>query len=78
MLSIGGLWLLAGKPDGFLIGAVASIQAALYQLVLTVNSCLSIIANLSTWPGELIIWTPLLVITSTIAIALLRRINVTT
>ena len=62
-LATGGVLLWRRKPWGYLIAAVAGIQASLYLLVLTVNSAVAIRRGLVAAPGEFPIWGTLLVLT---------------
>lgn len=62
-LVIGGVLLWRRRSWGYLIAAVAGIQASLYLLVLSVNSAVAISRDLIAAPGELPIWGPLLVLT---------------
>jgi hypothetical protein len=57
------------------IAALASIQGALYLLVLSVNSIVAIRRGLASAPGELPIWGTLLVVTAIIALVLLASIQ---
>ena len=68
---IGGTLLWRGHPLGFVVAPVASVLGALYLLVLSVNTVLSIRHGLSEAPGELIIWVPCLTALTTIAATLL-------
>jgi hypothetical protein len=67
----GGLLLRRREGWGGVIAAVASIQAALYLLVLSVNSVIAISRGLAESPGELPVWGTLAVTTSTLAGTLL-------
>jgi hypothetical protein len=62
-LVTGGVLLWRRRPWGYVVAAVAGIQASLYLLVLTVNSAASISRGLAAAPGELPIWGTLLVLT---------------
>ncbi len=62
-LVTGGVLLWRRRPWGYLIAAVAGIQASLYLLVLSVNSAVAISRGLVAAPGELPIWGTLLVLT---------------
>ena len=62
-LVTGGALLWRRRPWGYVIAAVAGIQASLYLLVLSVNSAVSISRRMVAAPGELPIWGTLLVLT---------------
>jgi hypothetical protein len=62
-LVTGGVLLWRRRPWGYVVAAVAGIQASLYLFVLSVNSAVSISRGLVTAPGELPIWGTLLVLT---------------
>jgi hypothetical protein len=71
----GGVLLWKRRPWGYIIASVASIQGALYLLVLTVNSFVAIERGLANAPGELPIWGPLALFATTIAIILLTKVR---
>lgn len=64
LLAAGGYLLFKRKAWGYIIGTFVGIQAALYLLVLSVNSAVAIERGLVAAPGELSIWGPLLVCTT--------------
>jgi hypothetical protein len=74
-LTAGGILLWRRHPWGTVIAAIASIQGALYLLVLSVNSLLAVRGGLVPAPGELPMWGPLLVITTGVAAALLAHVS---
>jgi hypothetical protein len=74
-LAAGGVLLWRRRPWGYVIAALASIQGALYLLVLSVNSVVAIRRGLASAPGELPIWGTLLVVTTVIALVLLASIQ---
>jgi hypothetical protein len=74
-LTAGGLLLWRRRPWGYVIAALASIQGALYLLVLSVNSIVAIRRGLASVPCELPIWATLLVVTTAIALGLLASIQ---
>ena len=55
-LGSGGLLLWRRSAWGYLIATIAAIQGALYLLVLSVNSAVSIARGLEGAPGQLPIW----------------------
>lgn len=75
ILVAGGLLLWLKKKWGFIIAAIASIQGALYLLVLTLNSFVGIQRKLVESPGELPIWGPLAVLTGASAVLLLHNVR---
>jgi len=72
-LTLGGVLLWRNSRWGRVIATIASIQAALYLLVLSVNSLVSIRRGLTVAPGELPIWGTLTVVMAAIAVLLLAR-----
>jgi hypothetical protein len=74
-LTAGGVLLWRRRPWGYVIAAIASIQGALYLLVLSVNTVVAIRRGLTGAPGELPIWGPLLAITAAKAVILLKRVR---
>lgn len=74
-LTAGGVLLWRRHPWGYLIASLASIQSALYLLVLSVNSVVAIRRGLASPPGELPVWGVLLVVTSVIALMLLANVK---
>lgn len=71
-LVTGGVLLWRRRPWGYVIAAVAGIQASLYLLVLSVNSVVSISRGIVAAPGELPIWGTLMVLTSSATAWLVR------
>ena len=74
-LGIGGVLLWRRRPWGLVISAIASVQAALYLLVLSVNSVVSIHRGLTNAPGELPIWGTLTLIMGTVALVLFASVR---
>ena len=74
-LGIGGVLLWRRRPWGLVISAIASVQAALYLLVLSVNSVVSIHRGLTNAPGELPIWGTLTLIMGTVALGLFASVR---
>lgn len=60
---------------GFVWAAIASIQAALYLLVLSVNSLVLARRGLASFPGELPIWGPLTILTGVVAMVVLMNVQ---
>lgn len=74
-LTCGGVLLWKRMPWGFALAAIASIQAALYLLVLSVNSLVLIRRGIASSPGELPIWGPLTIFTTAVAVVLLTNVR---
>ena len=74
-LTTGGILLWRRQPWGYVIAAMASIQGALYLLVLSVNSMVAIQRGLVAAPGELPIWGTLMVFTTAVAVALFANVS---
>lgn len=74
-LTAGGILLWKRQPWGPVVAAIASIQGALYLLVLSVNSIVAIRRGLVPAPGELPIWGTLLLITTAAATVLLANVG---
>ena len=74
-LAMGGILLWRRQPWGYVIAAIASIQGALYLLVLSVNSSVAIRRGLVPAPGELPIWGTLMLFTTGVAVALLANVR---
>ena len=62
-------------PWGLVISAIASIQGALYLLVLSVNAVVAIRRGLTDAPGELPIWGTLTLITGSVALGLFASVR---
>lgn len=74
-LGLGGILLWRRQAWGYLIATLAAIQGALYLLVLSVNSAVSIARGLEAAPGQLPIWGTLLVATTAAAGLLLASVR---
>ena len=74
VLTVGGGLLWRRKPWGYVLAAIASIQGALYLLVLSVNSAVAIHRGITPAPGELPLWGALAVFTTALAVVLLASI----
>jgi len=72
-LAVGGTLLWTRRPWGFVSGTAAAVQGALYLLVLSVNSTIAIRRGLTTFPGELPVWVPLMMLTWMVAFLLLKE-----
>jgi hypothetical protein len=75
LLVSGGVLLWRQRPWGYLLAAIASIQSALYLLVLSLNSFIAIRRGLVDAPGELPVWGTLMVLTASAAAVLLRSVR---
>lgn len=69
----GGALLARRRPWGFVIATIASVQGALYLLVLSLNSFIAVYAGQAQAPGELLVWIPLALLTSSMAGILLAH-----
>jgi hypothetical protein len=74
-LNAGGVLLWKRRPWGYIIASLASIQGAVYLLVLSVNALVAIRRGLANAPGELPIWGLLLLFTTVIALVLLSNVR---
>jgi hypothetical protein len=74
-LVAGGLLIWRRTAWGLVISGIASIQGAVYLLVLSVNSYVAIQRALVSTPGELPLWTTLTVFTATVAFVLIASIR---
>jgi hypothetical protein len=72
-LAVGGTLLWTQRPWGFVSATAAAVQGALYLLVLSVNSMIAIRRGLTTFPGELPVWVPLMMLTWMVAFLLLKE-----
>jgi hypothetical protein len=72
-LTTGGILLWRRREWGYIIAAVATIQASLYLLVLSVNSIVAVQRGFAPAPGELPIWAPLTILLTIVAVALLAN-----
>jgi len=59
----GGVLLWRRRPWGVVLAAIAGVQGSLYLAVLSLNSLVAIERGPATWPGELVIWGSLAVVT---------------
>lgn len=74
-LTVGGVLIWRRQPWGYVIAAIASIQGALYLLVLSVNSIVAIRRGLVPAPGELPVWGALMLFTTGVAVAVLANVG---
>ena len=74
-LTFGGVLLWQQKTWGYVVAAIASIQASLYLLVLSVNSVVGIRRGLAKAPGEVPMWGTLVVFTTAVTLLLLMNIR---
>lgn len=74
-LASAGILLWRRRPWGYTIAAIASVQAALYLLVLSVNSAVGIDRGLEEAPGELPVWGPLATTTAAAVYLLLKDVR---
>ena len=74
-LTIGGVLLWRRHRWGYIIATLASVQAALYLIVLTVNSVVAIQRGLAAAPGELPLWATLALVASGLAATLVVHLR---
>jgi hypothetical protein len=74
-LTCGGVLLWRRSPWGYIIASIASIQAALYLFVLSVNSLVAIQRGVASAPGELPMWGPLAIVMTIVALALVTNLR---
>jgi hypothetical protein len=74
-LTAGGVLVWKRRPWGFVLAAIASIQGAIYLLVLSVNSLVLMQRGITSSPGELAIWGPLTIVMAAVALLLLSNIR---
>jgi hypothetical protein len=74
-LVAGGILLWRRRPWGYVIAALAGIQAALYLLVLSAGSLVAVRRGLVPSPGEVPTWATLAVATTIVTVLLLREIR---
>lgn len=75
VLALGGYLLFRRRVWGYVIAALGGIQAALYLLVLSLNSVIAIQRGLVEAPGELPIWGSLLLGTGLVVGVLLVNVG---
>jgi len=75
VLVTGGVLLWRRRPWGYLIATVASVEGALYLLLLAVNSGVMISRGLATAPGELPVWGVLCLVLAAAGAALLACVR---
>ena len=74
-LTFGGVLLWRRNMWGYVLAAIASIQASLYLLVLSVNSIVGVHRGLANAPGEFPIWGTLALFTTAVTLLLLTNIR---
>jgi hypothetical protein len=74
-LMFGGVLLWRRNVWGYVVAAIASIQASLYLLVLSVNSIVIVHRGLAEAPGEFPIWAVLAASTTASAVRLLASLD---
>ena len=74
-LTFGGALLWRREPWGYVISAIAGVQASLYLTVLTINSVAFLVEGRGTWPGELLVWGTLAVLSSAMTLVLFLNIG---
>lgn len=71
VMVVGGVMLWRRQPWGFVIAAIAGIEAGLYTLVLTAGSAVNVWRGLAQAPGEVPVWAALTLATGVATAALL-------
>jgi hypothetical protein len=71
----GGILLWQRKPVGYVLSAVAGVQASLYLLVLSINSIIFVARGLADWPGEAPLWVGLAAVTTAITSLLFAHVG---
>ena len=71
----GGVLIWKRRPLGYVIAAIASIQGALYLLVLSVNAAVAQHRGLATAAGELRVWATLALFTAALACLVLANVR---
>lgn len=74
-LTFGGVLLWQRKAWGYVVATIASVQASLYLLVLSVNSIVAIHRGLAKTPGEVPMWGTLAVFTTAVTLLLLTNVR---
>ena len=74
-LTLGGVLLWRRNAWGYVLAALAGIQAFLYLVVLSVNSSVAIHRGLAEAPGELLVWGTLALLTTTATALLLTSVQ---
>jgi len=74
-LTFGGILLWRREAWGYIVAAIASIQASLYLLVLMAGSIVGVHRELAKAPGEVPIWGMLAVLTTAVTVLLLTNIR---
>ena len=74
-LTFGGVLLWRRKALGYVIAAIASIQASLYLLALSVNSIVALHRGLAKAPGDVPMWGTLAALTTAVTLLLLTNIR---
>lgn len=74
-LALGGSLLWRRHAWGYVIATLASVQGALYLIVLALNGALFILRGLAEAPGELPVWGTLAVATGIAAVLLLTHVR---
>jgi len=77
-LMIGGVLLWQRRAWGYVISAIAGVQASLYLLVLTVNAIFFVLRGFANTPGEIPLWSALFTMTLSATVLLLTNANPST
>jgi hypothetical protein len=74
-LAAGGILLWRRSARGYVVAAIAGVQATLYLLVLSVNSIVAIARGLTSAPGELPLWALLMILTLAMTLLLFHNVE---
>jgi len=72
-LTFGGVLLWQREPWGYIVAAIAAIQASLYLVVLFVNSIVQVHRGFTKAPGEAPLWCILAAVTTAVTLLFLTK-----
>jgi len=75
LLAIGGALLYNHRAWGYVVAAIAGVQASLYLLVLSINSIIFVVRGLANPPGEIPIWGSLAAVTFAVTLLLFAHVR---
>jgi hypothetical protein len=71
----GGVQLWRRRPWGYVVAAIAGVQASLYLLVLSVNSAVAVKRGLAAPPGEVPLWGSIALFTAALTLVLFANVR---
>ena len=74
-LALGGGLLWKHRPWGYVVAAIAGVQASLYLLVLSINSINFVVRGLANPPGEIPLWGSLAAVTFAATLLLFAHVG---